>query len=108
MQLDFLVPDLAVHGDDDLALLGELHRVGQQVEQDLAQSAQVADDRGRQIVLQLVGELDALGGGRGHDHVERALDALGEAEGLVDEVDLARLDLREVEDVVDDRQQRVA
>ena len=31
-----------------------------------------------------------------------------EAERLVDEVDLAGLDLREVEDVVDDRQQRVA
>ena len=38
--------------------------VRQQVEQDLAEAAEVTDDRRRQLALDLVGELDALGGGR--------------------------------------------
>ena len=46
--------------DDDLAALGELDRVGQQVEHDLAQPAEVADHGRRQVVRRLVGELDAL------------------------------------------------
>ena len=61
VQLDFFALHVAVDGDDDLTLLGELDRIGQQVEEDLAQSTQVADHGRRQIVLQLVGELEALG-----------------------------------------------
>ena len=40
-------------------------------------------------------------------HVEGALDALAEREGLGLQLDLAGLDLGEVEDVVDDRQERL-
>ena len=58
-------PATAADSQHDLAVLGELDRVGQQVEQDLAQPADVADDRPRQVVVDLVGELEALGRGRG-------------------------------------------
>ena len=34
---------LGGHGEHDLAALGELHRIGQQVQQDLAQPRHVAD-----------------------------------------------------------------
>ena len=92
----------------DLAVLGELDRVGQQVEDDLAEPALVADDRPRQALVDRVDELEVLGRGGRCEHVEGALDARASANGLVVELDLAGLDLREVEDVVDDRQQRVA
>jgi hypothetical protein len=97
-----------VDGEHDLAAVGELDRVREQVEDDLAEPALVAEDRLGQAVAQRVGQLDALPRrGRGHD-VEGALDRGPERERLGLEVDLARLDLREVEDVVDDREQRVA
>ena len=47
-------------------------------------------------------------GGRRGEHVQGALDAGRQHEWPLLQVDLAGLDLREVEDVVDDREQRVA
>ena len=64
----------ALAGDDDLALLGELDRVDEQVEQDLADPAEVAEHSRRAVADHLVRELDALARGRRRDHVERALD----------------------------------
>ena len=97
-----------VDRQDDLALLGELHRVRQEVQHDLAEAPGVAEDRLGQVRAHRVGQLDALLRGRRRDHVERALDATRERERLGLEVDLAGLDLREVEDVVDDREEGVA
>ncbi len=91
----------------DLAALGELDGVGEHVEDDLAEASGVAGDRARQVVVEGVGQLDALGRRRRGQDVERALDALAEREGLRLELDLAGLDLGEVEDVVDDREQRL-
>ena len=48
----------ALQRQDDLALVGELDRVGQQVEEDLAEPAGVADDRLGQLVAHRVGELE--------------------------------------------------
>ena len=45
---------------------------------------------------------------RAGDQVERRFDALAQVEGLALDVQPPGLDLREVEDVVDDRQQRLA
>ena len=59
-------------------------------------------------VADQVREVQALlGGPRGHE-VERPLDALPQVERLGLELELPRLDLGEVEDVVDDGQERVA
>ena len=99
---------LGVDVDDHLALLRELDRVREQVEQHLPQPGRVADDPCRHAVVDEAAELDVLLGGARRDDVERALDALAEIERLALELEPARLDLREVEDVVDDAQQRVA
>ena len=99
---------LAAHGDDDLAALGELDRVGEQVEQDLAQPGQVGADRRRHVALEDVGDVETLLGRARADQVERRLDALAQVERMRLDVHPPGLDLREVEDVVDDRQQRVA
>ncbi len=92
----------------DLARLGELDRVAEQVEQDLAQPRHVADDGRRHLALEHVGEVEVLLGRARADQVERRLDAVAQVERLRLDVHPPGLDLREVEDVVDDRQQRVA
>ena len=95
-------------GDVDathLALLGELDRVADQIDQDLPQPAGIADQRRRaRRVARSQRQLQALRAGRarpGASSCRRARRA-GRSRRCV-EVELARLDLREVENVVDDR-----
>src|SRR5436190_301879 len=59
-------------------------------------------------VPQVVDEIEALLGGEGSDQVDDRLDALAEIELRLLELDAAGLDLREVEDVVDDPEQSLA
>ena len=96
------------NAEDDLALLGELHGVAEQVDQDLPQARHVADDRFGRIRIDDVGQVQALLGSARGQQIERALDALAQVEGLILQFEPVRLDLREVEDVVDDREQRIA
>ena len=63
---------------------------------------------GRHVALEHVGEVELLLRRARADEVERRLDALAQIERLRLDVHAAGLDLREVEDVVDDREQRVA
>ncbi len=94
--------------EPDLALLGELHRVVDQVGEDLAEAervaAQVLGDRGRHVGEELqaflVGLLRGQRGDRADHFVELEIDGL--------HVELAGLDLREIQDVVDDAEQRGA
>ena len=94
--------------DDDLALLGELDRVREQVEQHLPQAGRVPDDSCRHALVDEAAQLDLLLPRTRRDDVERALDALPEIERLLLELELARLDLRVVEDVVDHVEQGVS
>ena len=96
------------HREHDLARLGELHRVAEQVQEDLAQPRHVADDRRRDVALEQVGGVEMLLDGARGDEVERRLDAFAQVERLRLDVHPAGLDLREIEDVVDDGEQRVA
>ena len=96
------------HREHDLAPLGELHRVREQVQEDLAQARHVADDGGGSAVAEQIGQVEALLGGPGRHEVERPLDALAQIERLRLQLEPPGLDLREVEDVVDDGQERVA
>ena len=93
---------------DDLALLCELHRVREQVEEYLPQPGRVADDACRHVLVDQRAELDTLLRGPGSDDIERPFDALAHIERLLLEVELARLDLGIVEDVVDHVEQGVA
>ena len=97
-------------GDDqfDLAALGELHRVVGEVREDLLEAERVAHEAVRNAVLYAEDKLEPLLVGRvADDHgdlVEHAVEQ--EGEGLYGEHPC--LDLGEVEDLVDDAQQRCA
>ena len=91
----------------DAAGLGELHRVAGEVDEDLAQPVRVADDARRHVRRDEGRDLDALALGSGRKELDHALDHGTEVEGLGQEVEPAGLDLREVEDLVDERQQRL-
>ena len=97
-----------VHEHHDLAALGELDRVREQVQEHLPQARLVADDPGRRVVVDEAAELELLLPRPRRDDVERSFDAVAQVERLALEIELAGLDLRVVEDVVDHVQQRVA
>ena len=97
----------ARHRQHDLAALGELDRVGEQVEEDLAQPRQVGADRHRDIAFEHVRRVEVLLGCAHADEIERRLDAIAQVERMRLDVHPPGLDLREVEDVVDDREERV-
>ena len=86
----------------------ELDRVREQVDEHLPHARHVAPHAAGHAVGDGVGELDAFVGRRRRDEVERRLDAVADVERRHLEVDLSGLDLRKVEDVVDDAQQGVA
>ena len=98
---------LAFGADHHLALVGELHRVADQVDEDLAQQPRVAANPGGNLRIDVGGERDALLA-RGHrDDVRNPFDDRDKIERGVLALDLVGLDLGEIEDVVDDRQQVV-
>ena len=92
----------------DLAALGELDGVVDEVRQDLAEAERVAQqmlgNRRRDMGQELQALVVRLLGGERRDRADHFVEP--EVRRL--DVELARLDLREVEDVVDDGQQRRA
>ena len=94
------------HPQDDLALLGELDRVADEVGEDLAQAAGVAPQRAGHVVPDEAEQLEALRLGRLGEGAEHLAHRAAEVEVHDLEVDPARLDLREVENVVDDLEER--
>ncbi len=95
-------------GESDLALFGELDRVRHQVVQHLAKPHAVAHDAARELGRDFRPERKALLA-RGLAEEERRLAQNGrEIERLVDEGELAGLDLGQVEDVVDDAEKQFA
>ena len=95
-------------GDDDFALGGEFDGVADEVVDDLAQAAGVAAQFERDFGADEGGELEALAVGLGGEEVHGAVDDLAQVEVGDVEVELAGLDLGEVEDVVDDDEERFA
>ena len=62
----------------------------------------------RGVGIDQIGQIEAFLGSLGGQQIERALDAFAQIEGLVLQLQLVGFDLGEIEDVVDDRQQRLA
>src|SRR4029079_9441806 len=93
---------------DDLAALRERDRVREKDQDDLPQARLLVDDHDRGGVVSQAAELELLLPRTRRDDVKRSLDAVAEVERLLLEVELAGLDLRVVEDVVDHVQERVA
>ena len=89
-------------------LCRELDRVREQVEQHLPEPSDVAHDSRRDALVDETAELDDVLRGARRDDRERLLDAFAEIERRSLQLEPARLDLREVEDVVDHAEQRVA
>ena len=91
-----------------LAGVGEFHRVADDVDEDLAKPARVSDHDVGYIGSLVQDELDALVHGRLREQLDRLLDHVSRAELHGLQAHAAGLDPREVKDVVDDLEQRVA
>src|ERR1700722_11548780 len=89
----------------DLTVRGELDRIAEEVEKNLPQPTRITFQRGGQCRVDVTRELQVALLSTGGEQQSGFLDngAKVECHGL--HVELAGLDLREVEDVVDDRQQ---
>ena len=102
-----LAPLEHLDADDDLAGVGELDRVADQVHEHLAEPVGIAHEKVGNFGFDVGGELQSLVLGRDRQPPERVCQVVANAEGPMGELELARLDLGEVEDVVDDVQQVV-
>ncbi|CAA9477372.1 MAG: hypothetical protein AVDCRST_MAG38-1774, partial [uncultured Solirubrobacteraceae bacterium] len=98
---------LAAGGDRDRALLRELARVRQQVEEDLAHLRRVADDRPH-VVGDARRERVAVPLDDPRGRARGLADHLRHVERLAHDLHLPRLDLRQVEHVVDEAEQVLA
>ena len=88
--------------------LGELQPVADQVEQDLTQAVRVADDALGQVRGEVETQQQPALLGLGVQSLDHLLQERNEVEGHLLQVHLPALDLAEVEDVVDDVQERLA
>jgi hypothetical protein len=89
----------------DLAAHRELDGIADQVDQDLAQTRGVAQQGVRHIVGDMAGELEPFLAGPEAEGLHRVVQRVAQAELDRFEVQLARLDLGEVEDVIEQGQQ---
>ena len=94
--------------DADAAGLGELDGIAGEIEQHLAEPRGVADDARGQPLVDVGGDLQALGLRARAEQLDDVLDQAVERERLRLEFELAGLDLGEIENLLDQRQQRVA
>jgi len=94
--------------DADAAALGELDRVAGEVDQDLPHPVGIAQHGGREVLGHVEGDLDALVLGAGRQQLDDPLGERRQVEGLGREVEAPGLDPREVEDPVDQAEQRLA
>ena len=78
--------------DDDFALLGELDGVADEIDQDLPQTGDVADQNLGNGVIHGVSEVEVLLGGLGRQQIQRFLDAGVQLEGMIFQFEFAGLD----------------
>ncbi len=114
------IPDLETQGQSlcaalplrdphhHLAVLGELDGVAHQVGENLPQSTRIAPQDVLQVRRQLHRQFQALGVSPGRHQFAQVLHQIPQAEGRVVQVQLAGLDLGEIQDIVDDTHQRLA
>ena len=93
-------------GHEHTARVGELDGVAEQVGDDLAHAHLVAQQRTRQRRIDGPGDVDALLVGLRRQQLDHALHALVDRQRRGIELQLVGLDLGEVEDLVDQREQR--
>ena len=86
--------------------LGELDRVANQVEQNLAQAGFIAKNLARHVGGERPGDLQPLVERLRREQFDDVLDAGSNVDGLAAKLDAAGLDLREVQDLVDQPEKR--
>ena len=95
------------HAEHDFAVFGELHRVAEEVDEDLLEANRVAAQVGGHVGGHPGDDLQVLGLRAVGEQLGAALDGFAEVEVRRFEGELAGLNLGEVEDVVDDVEQGV-
>src|SRR5579863_5806003 len=85
----------------------ELHRVANQVQHDLTQTGRITQQTLRHVRQNVIQELEALLVGANTHHAHGAVQTLPQIEVNDLHVELPSLDLGEVEDVIDQREQRI-
>ena len=102
-----LPPAGLVHTDHHLSLLGEFDGVADQICENLPQPPGVADHPVGDQRRDVTGKFQSLLVGPQRQGLEQVPDRVPKRERRRVEVELAGLDLRKIEDVVDDGQQRI-
>ena len=92
----------AADAHHDLAGLGELDGISRQIDEHLPQPHGIPAHSGGHGGVDLAAQLESLGARAQRQDLDRLLDDLAQRELDVLELELARLDFREVQDVVDD------
>src|SRR5215471_550468 len=100
-----VVPLLGADLDDDLARVRKLDRVADQIDNHLPQPAGVANQMIGNIRLDVAGNLQAFGVATKSQGLDAIAEVVAQNEGDFLEIQFLRLDLREVEDVVDEAQE---
>ncbi len=94
--------------DADAAGVGELDGVPRQIVQHLPQPRGIAHQAQLDIGRDVAGDLDVLALRAGRQQLDGPLHERQQVERLVREFQPARFDAREIEDLLDDREQRLA
>src|SRR5204862_8138060 len=94
LQLESAIPipgrDRAcAHREIDSSFRGELHRVAEEIDEDLAEAGDVARHGGRDVLINDDRELEALLHGRALDEIDGRFDPLAEVERLPLELEAA-------------------
>src|SRR5690606_904835 len=95
-------------GENDLAGIGELDGVADEVEDHLTQAGRVAADAGRHVGVHVPEQFEGFATGVRALEVDGSLDEQRKVELAVLQFHATGLDLGEVEDVVDDGEEGVA
>ena len=98
---------LHAHAENDFTRRRELDGVPHHIQQDLPETAGISKQDLRNVGDDVTRELDAFFGGAERQQLGGVADRLAQIEFGVLEVEPLRFDLREVQDVVDDFEQRL-
>ena len=98
-----LIPVEHAHGH--AAVIGKLDRIGQEIDQDLAQPVLVGINRRRKPGRWLEGEFDAFGAGLQAEHVDELIEEFTQTHLVAVEVETSGFDLGNIEQAVDEARQ---
>ena len=97
-------PVFELDAEHDLTLFRKLDRVADKIDDDLTQAAGIAHESIRNIGANVAGQFELLLMSPLGENPERVLESVAQVELDAIEIELARLDLGEIKDVIDQRQ----